>query len=251
MQRSTEEGSRRLAIVDDDDLIREVLALIAEEAGFVCESYESGDEAVAQLTGRSAPFAVLTDMRMPGLAGEPLARALRKATGAKTLLLAMSGSAAAQETLAAFDGFLFKPFSADELLQACDGAARDRLQTQEAAEFGTGDVPVLNEAVYAKFAGSMAPAQLAGLYRMCLDDAGKRLETMRRAVEAGDDAGYRQAAHAIKGGCGMVGAMELAATAAAMERNGILDTQDATPLDRFAGAAERLEHMLKRKAEGI
>jgi len=248
MERAME---RLLVAIDDDDLSREVLTLIAEAAGFSCESFESGEAAVERLTRGPAPFAVLADMQMPGLAGEELARALREATAGKTLLLAMSGSAAAQETLAAFDGFLFKPFSADELLQACDGAARDRLQTQEATEFGTGDVPVLNEAVYAKFAGAMPPAQLAGLYRMCLDDATKRLETMRQAVEAGDDVAYRQAAHAIKGGCGMAGAMELAAAAEAMERNGIVDAQDATPFKRFAAAAARLERRVRSKADGM
>jgi HPt (histidine-containing phosphotransfer) domain-containing protein len=55
------------------------------------------------------------------------------------------------------------------------------------------------------------------LYRITLEDVKQRLERMRVAAESGDMEQYRAEAHAIKGGCGMVGAGELSSLAAAAE----------------------------------
>jgi len=86
---------------------------------------------------------------------------------------------------------------------------------------------------------------------MCLTDSARRLTAMRQALMAGDDAAYRRGAHAIKGGCGMVGAVELAKLAAEMEIIGLPAEHDATPFDRFLAASARLERMLENKASGV
>jgi CheY-like chemotaxis protein len=227
-----EEGeTRRLVVVDDDEMTREVLELIAAEAGFACESFATGDEAVALLAGRGAPFAVLTDMQMPGLAGEALAEALRRVCGRSTRLVAMSGSRVERAQLRGFDGFLLKPFSVEELTAAL-------------ADEGAEGAPVLHEAVYGRFAESLPPDKLAALYTMCLEDARKRLTTMRRSCEERDDDGFRRAAHAVKGSCGMVGAAELAGIAGAMEQRGL----DSGSFEDFEAALSRLERMLKNIA---
>ncbi len=231
-----------MVVIDDDDLSRELLALIAAEAGFDVESFASGDDAIAGIS--QAPAAVLTDMQMPGLSGRELAVRLRAVCGAGTKLLAMSGSKVADDELARYDGFLLKPFSADELK-----AAFEERNMQAAADIGEGSV-MLNEAVFENFARSMPAGQVFGLYRMCLDDAGKRVATMRRAAAVGDDAAYRRAAHAIKGGCGMVGALELQKLASDMENAGLSAGNDVAPLDLFLAASERLGRMLDIKAGG-
>jgi CheY-like chemotaxis protein len=234
-----------LVVIDDDELIREVLALVAAEAGFECDSFESGDAALVGLASAEPPAAVVTDMQMPGLTGNALAAELKRVCGAKTVVLAMSGSPVAAEKTSGYDGFLLKPFSAEELAAACAGV-RKAAKVEE-------DVPaatMLNEAVYENFLKGMGPVQVGGLYRMCLDDAAKRIGTMREALAAGDDAGYRKAAHAIKGGCGMVGATELWGLAAAMEKNGLDTAEGDTPLDQFVTAMERLGRMLEAKALG-
>jgi CheY-like chemotaxis protein/HPt (histidine-containing phosphotransfer) domain-containing protein len=238
-------GERHMVIVDDDDPCREVLTLIAMQAGFAVGSFASGEEALAALSEGLSPAVVLTDIQMPGVSGNALAEQIRRMCGNGTTLLAMSGSEVAHEKLTAFDGFLLKPFSGEELLAACDHTL-----VQAGADSADGTV-ILNEAVFENFARGMPGGQVFGLYKMCLEDSGRRLTAMRRAVEAGDDAAYRQAAHAIKGGCGMVGALELAKLAAAMETDGLPSEHDVTPLDHFLDASMRLERMLDSKARGM
>jgi CheY-like chemotaxis protein len=235
---------RTLFVIDDDDISREVLCLIAEEAGFAVRSFASGEEAIATLEGLAMPKFILSDMQMPGICGQALAEMLRGVCGTGTLLLAMSGSTVAREQLAGYDGFLLKPFSADELRTMCDERA-----VQRSADTGDGAV-ILNETVFENFARGMAAGQVFGLYKMCLDDCKRRLTTMRHAIEIGDDAAYRRSAHAIKGGCGMVGAVELAKLADAMERSGLPAEHDAALLDDFLAACTRLGRMLEHKASG-
>ena len=238
-------AGRRLWLIDDDELSRAILALVAGDAGFETESFSSGDEALHSLASSTKPFAILTDMQMPGITGNALGAALRESCGPATVLLAMSGTAVSPEKTAEFDGFLLKPFSA-ETLRAAIEKAPVRVQVANAGSAG-----ILNDAVYENFAKSMPATSVAGLYKMCLDDAHKRLETMRRAAAAGDDAEYKRAAHAIKGSCGMVGALELATLAADMEREGLPgvtgDGPKEAPLDQFVAASARLGRMLDAK----
>ena len=243
-----------MAVIDDDELSRELLAMLVAEAGFSAETFASGEEALVWLRDRHEPPAVvLTDMQMPGISGAELAVWLREACGPRTRLLAMSGSPVDEQKLELFDGFLLKPFSAAELDAACVGSAQKPLGHEggDAGDSSTRDASVLNEEVYGKFAKAMPPAQVAGLYQMCLDDAKKRVETMRQAVDAGDDAAYRGAAHAIKGGCGMVGATELHRLAAAMETEGLPPRvgkmPNHAPLQLFLAASLRLGRMLESK----
>jgi HPt (histidine-containing phosphotransfer) domain-containing protein len=103
---------------------------------------------------------------------------------------------------------------------------------------------ILNQAVYASFAASMPPAKVHALYTMCLDDAERRLRTMEAASEARDADAYIRAAHAIKGGCGMVGAVELAALAGTMEMDGLPEVDSKAPFGGFLAAIRRLRRML-------
>ena len=66
---------------------------------------------------------------------------------------------------------------------------------------------------------------------------------MQRAASKGDDAAYKREAHAIKGGCGMVGALELQTLATSTERRGLSDDHVAS-LNEFVLACERLRGML-------
>jgi CheY-like chemotaxis protein len=226
----------RILIVDDDELSREVLALLAAGAGYEVDTADSGDAALMSVQ-RVRPEVVLTDIQMPGITGDELARQLRGLCGAGTLLLAMSGSELGDGVGREFDGFLLKPFTMETLTAVIDGGLI-RVEDRSAA-----DGVVLDEAVYAKLAGSMRDSQLEELYGLCRKDAGARVERMRRAASMADDAAYRKEAHALKGGCGMVGAIELQRLAASMEERGLRDDDVAT-LEEFVAASERLRRIL-------
>ena len=75
-------------------------------------------------------------------------------------------------------------------------------------------------------------------------DTAERLETLARAVETADYSTARQEAHTIKGSCGMVGALELQALAAATEGGSPFDTY---ALADFDSACQRLQRMLNER----
>ncbi len=65
----------RVLVIDDDALSREVFALLLQDAGYAVETTESGDEALLHLQkANPLPQVVLTDLQMPGISGNPLAR---------------------------------------------------------------------------------------------------------------------------------------------------------------------------------
>jgi CheY-like chemotaxis protein len=229
----------RVLVVDDDDLSREVLALLLDRAGYAVEAVDSGDSALLHLqTARPLPQVVLTDLQMPGTSGNELARKMRDLCGPATMLLAMSASEPDDESDCEFDGFLLKPFSMETLAETIAGTRR-----YSAGKSNGANVTVLDDAVYRKLAGSMRPSQLEQLYRLTLTDAKGRLASMQLAASNGDDAAYKREAHAIKGGCGMVGALELQTLATSMEKRGLSDDHVAS-LKEFIVACERLRGML-------
>ena len=104
-------------------------------------------------------------------------------------------------------------------------------------------VPVLDPDTYQRLSSSMNREKLQQLYRLCLDDSQHRIGKLRQAVDRGDDAACRREAHAIKGGCRMVGAMELAALAEFIESHGLVANL-INRLDELQLACNRLESVL-------
>jgi CheY-like chemotaxis protein len=229
----------RVLVVDDDALTREVFALLLQDAGYAVETADSGDAALFYLqTAYPRPEVVLADLQMPGTAGRELALRLRSLCGSATTLLAMSASEPDDASDQAFDGLLLKPFTMKAFAAAVAGTKSGIAQGS-----GSAGALILDEAVYRKLAGAMRPPQLDKLYTLCLNDAETRLSTMQQAAADGDDAAYKTEAHAVKGGCGMVGALELQTLATSMEKRGLSDDHVAS-LKEFNVACERLRGML-------
>lgn len=231
------DGAVRVLVVDDDEVSRDVLSVLLAGEGYAVQTADSGDAALVRLkdVAHALPGVVLVDMQMPGTRGDKLARQLRLACGAGTMLLAMSGSLPDDDERRGFDGFLLKPFSMEQFAAAVSGGAGTAMDGEAAG--------LLNEAVYRKLAASMPAAQLEKLYALCLSDAEKRISEMRRAAARQDDVAFRREAHAIKGGCGMVGATEMQTIASAMESSGIEANHVAT-LEEFLLASKRLRRIL-------
>ncbi len=233
-------------IVDDDVLSREIVTVLAANSGFCVEAYESGDSALRALAACQVcrPDVILADLQMPGLCGEPLARELRAACGDDTILLAMSGTSVPSEIIRSFNAFVLKPFSIEDIWSALDHArpASAALVSKDS----TNDLSpeILHRQTYVSLAEVMPRDQLQGLYAMCLDDADTRIETLRQASLARDTETWTRAAHSIKGGCGMVGASELARMAADMERNGLPPIDNIAPFEAFLAASSRLRRIL-------
>jgi CheY-like chemotaxis protein len=233
--------SVRVLVIDDDDLSREVFALLLNREGYAVDTADSGDAALIQLQNADRrPDVVLADLQMPGTAGTELARQLRAICGPSTRLLAMSASAPDDDSAQIFDALLLKPFTAETFAAALTSSPPSIDKNSGPAQ--NSQEPI-DETVYRKLAESMRPPQLQKLYELCLTDMETRLDTMRRAASADDELTYKKEAHAVKGSCGMVGAKELQTLATSMERHGLSDDHVAS-LQQFVLACERLRGML-------
>jgi CheY-like chemotaxis protein/HPt (histidine-containing phosphotransfer) domain-containing protein len=258
----------RILVVDDDAMSRDLLGVLLEHEGYRVECAESGDAALALLGGgRPAPEIVLADVQMPGTSGMRLANGLREACGPTTLLVAMSGSGPDDDDISRFDAFLLKPFTMRELAAAVSAASASvaasaratasksdmdgRLQESRLvdAENATDKDPALDERIYKQLTDAMPVRQLKQMYAMCMRDARDRIATMRGLAAEDDGVQFVRQAHAIKGGCGMLGATELYGMAARLESSGLAaaglgGTQGVNPLDELAAACDRLERIL-------
>jgi CheY-like chemotaxis protein len=269
----------RVLVVDDDAMSRDLLGVLLEGEGYEVECADSGDAALALLgDGRAIPQIVLSDVQMPGTAGALLANGLRQACGPATLLLAMSGSGPDDEAVAHFDGFLMKPFTMQEMAAAVSAGqnAQTSISASAAAsapakasippmeESGQGNhggevtngSPALDERIYKQLTDAMPDQQLQQMYAMCVGDARERIAAMRGLVAQHDAEQFVRQAHAIKGGCGMLGATEIYKMAARLEASGLdamglEEAQGVNPLDELTAACDRLERILGSRAGAV
>ena len=250
--------SAHVLVIDDDEVMRELLQAVLSAEGHTVETAESGEAGLALLRGGHRADVLLMDVQLPGLSGPELAAELRNAVPTATLI-GMSGSEPASAVRAAFDTFLLKPFSPEDFAAAmlsvkeedagASGAMTEAKATSAVSAGGSKAVAaagpaLLDEGTCARLAASLPAAQLAELYQLTLDDISVRLTRMREIQTAGDITAYRREAHALKGGCSMVGAAEMAALAARAETGSFGDTPALTD---FVTAAERLRSILTER----
>jgi CheY-like chemotaxis protein len=204
-------------LIDDDLVSREVMATVLTMHGYAMHTAENGARAVAALkAGDCAPEVILMDAQMPGLNGTKLMAALRAQSRAR--IFAISGSSATDEVMAAADGFLLKPFGAEELGRALTepSTSGEASQTRPDSE-ALDHEPVICAATLAELRGMMAQSAVREIYAAVVADLGKRQCALEAAMAAGDAAQVRRIGHAIKGGCGMAGAAQAARLGARLE----------------------------------
>jgi len=239
-----ERRSSRVLVVDDDSMTRELLQLLLTRHGYVAELAESGEAALLILGDKEAqPDAVLTDLQMPGITGKPLADKIRSMCGDNLRVIAMSGSEAGKAALDGFDGFLRKPFSMDALDRLLE---REGIPLSSRMQPEADRAPILNQKIYEQLLGSMGEKKTAELYALCLEDGRRRIAAIRQEAAHGNDEICRKQAHAIKGSCKMVGAIEMANLAEYIEVHGVTTTLMDT-LDELLRACGRLECIVSKR----
>jgi DNA-binding response OmpR family regulator len=131
-----------ILIVEDDDTLRETLALNLRSEGD--EVIEAGDgETGLSLARERAPDLVVLDVMLPGLDGLTVCRILRKESSVPIILLTARGTETDKiiglETGA--DDYIVKPFSLGELLARVRAALRRGSATRPApTELVAGDL---------------------------------------------------------------------------------------------------------------
>jgi len=251
---SEEAAATQVLIVDDDPVMGELLDALLTYEGYRVARAHSGEEALQVAhEGTPKPDIILCDIHMPGMRGGELANilAVERTNGtllASTVILAMSGSSPRDES-SSFDGFLRKPFSVDDFTRAVEQARRQsaaRVFAEEppSSEDNPSRLQPLDDGIFDQLKSKLGGDLLQQMYEMTLDDVRTRLDRIANAAEAGDQVTIRQEAHTIKGSCGMVGALELQALAAATEGGSPVDT---SALADFDSACKRLQRMLNER----
>ena len=109
---------RAVLVVDDDEAVRELVAIILGEEGYAVHTAASGSEALS-VAQQEQPAVVLMDVNMPGLDGLSACRRLRADERLAALpVVLMSSQLVAGDELrrCRADNFLPKPFDITELV---------------------------------------------------------------------------------------------------------------------------------------
>jgi len=217
-----------LLLIDDDEVSREIVATLLGLGGYRVQTADCGDAALELLA--AAPAVILLDAQMPGLSGLPLIEALRAGTTAKIFVI--SASEPRDDLRAAADGFLLKPFGPEELTkllkelekQSAGEEDRETASQPEAPIAPESSEPVISPETLAQLQAIMPPAAIREIFTAVAEDLDRRLIALNAARAANDAAELRRIGHAIKGGCVMAGAVQIARIAARIEA-GALETE--------------------------
>ena len=118
------QGEPHIAVVDDDESVRQGLANLICSVGHEAELYASAEEFLGSPEAGEAACLVL-DLRMPGMSGLELQRRLAAHSGGPPVIIitAHGDDEARAEALAAGAvAFLNKPFKEETLLGAISSA---------------------------------------------------------------------------------------------------------------------------------
>src|SRR5213596_922908 len=122
-----------ILVIDDEQGILETLRILLKNEGFDITTAQGGNAGLEQLKG-SAPDIVLTDLKMPGVAGTDILAAVRE-QDPETPVILMTAQASLQSAIQAVNQGAFyyiqKPFSNDDLVAICRRAAEQRLLKAE------------------------------------------------------------------------------------------------------------------------
>lgn len=125
-------AATRVLVVDDDEVIRQLIAVHLRVAGFVADLAPDGAAGLEQAHS-CQPDVVILDAGMPGLDGWTVAARLRAdpaTASVRTIVLAPGGGVAAEPRAgegAGVDACLAKPFDPAELIATVRRLARRRL----------------------------------------------------------------------------------------------------------------------------
>ncbi len=122
----------RILVVDDEDSIREYLAMMLEREGYDVQAAADGKKAV-RLSSKESFDAVITDIQLPGMTGIDLLSAFRESDPTVPIII-VTGHASQESAIEALNlgafYYLLKPVSNEELKQV----VRNALEVQRLRE---------------------------------------------------------------------------------------------------------------------
>ena len=253
----------RILAVDDDPVSLAVAAILLEAEGCTVFQARSGAQALAMLPGCAPLHAIVADVRMDGLAGPALAAAFRQAAPG-ALLLAMSASPPPR--IDGFHAVLAKPLAPEAVRAALAlipptpqalpsrsasnghkaGNARRVPRNGSATPLEDSPIPessVLDSRIFNRLSRAMPAEGLREVVSVFLEDSVARLECMR----VSDPETVRREAHTVKGGAAMLGAVQVASLASAVEEGIDHHGDRLRKLDELAVSLRHAEVILKQR----
>ncbi|NBB16859.1 EAL domain-containing protein [Caulobacter sp. SLTY] len=217
---------RRVLVVDDSAVNREVAVEALSRLGVVCETAEDGRQGVAATLAGGFDL-VLMDGSMPEMDGYEAAREIRaRETAGRTPIVALTahvvGTAAEAWREAGMDGVLHKPFTlaglAAVLGQHMEASAERVVEAPSVAAGPTSEL--LDPEVVGELAGMAAAGKadfVERVRRLYRENAPLAVDAYLDAAAAGDPDGGARAAHALKSMSLNIGARAVAQTAGRLE----------------------------------
>jgi len=238
----------RILLAEDNAVNQKLAARLLEKMGHQVTVAHNGKEAV-ELTGRGDFELILMDIQMPLVSGIEATEMIRQAelgTARRIPIVALTANAMkgdqAKYLAAGMDGYVSKPIRA-ELLR--DEIARVVRIGSAAAEPEERSIPMRKECKGLDRQELLSRVEhdedlareLLGIFQ---SDAAAYRESLRAAVQSGDAAGTRSAAHAFKGMLANLAAGSAAAAAARLE-----EMAKAEKVDQFADGWKTFEGELE------
>ncbi|WP_456408364.1 ATP-binding protein [Thiolapillus sp.] len=222
----TSNRSLRILVVDDNKTVQLVTSTILKRAGHVVAQEYDGERGLDRLLEEEFD-AVVIDMQMPKMSGPEAIRAYRYSEfGSRQhlpfiVLSANASEEARQESEdAGADAFLVKPIEKNKLLQLIDrlatgsGVQATELATSasnvEALSIPTDAPPVIDmETVQALLSIESDENFFPNLMKHFFTDAEQSISDMEQGLSRQDMDAVRDAAHALQGSAGGIGALAL------------------------------------------
>jgi len=116
-----------IAIVDDDESVRESLANLAESVGYHAVLFASAEEFLESIPERDSLTCLILDVRLPGVSGLELYTRLPRRLGSIPTIFITAHADADMKIWAAKAGVvavLYKPFQPEVFLQSVQRAIR-------------------------------------------------------------------------------------------------------------------------------
>jgi len=231
-----------ILLIDDDLVSREVIATVLTLHGHQVHTAEDGSEALQMLEAEAVkPGLVLLDTQLPGLSGSELIAKFRQFGQDEIILI--SGSTPSDDLIAAADGFLLKPFGAEDLAKLL---GQHKPKIDQATTDGSKE-EVIDPTTLGQFRQLMTEATVREIYAAVASDLHKRETALEKAIAGGNSEEIRRLGHAIKGGCGMAGVLQAARLGAVFESRSDQLDNCTQALQQLYTATQRLERMLERE----
>jgi len=243
---------RRVLLAEDNELNQQVAVELLGDLGLEVDVAENGVVAVEKArTGRYD--LVLMDMQMPEMDGLSATRAIRALPGLSGLpIVAMTANAMHDDVQrclnAGMDDHIAKPIDPNRLAAQLQASLVRRVPAPPApaAAAAPPDPGVLDVETGLRLAGGRR-----GLYERLLRRFAEGRTTsagrVAEALDAGDLAAARLAAHTLKGGAAQIGAAAVSALAAALEQS----LREGAPAERLQAQQADLEHALAALDEAV